>query len=51
MKQHELAVIKNVAQFQGMKKIRRLGHSYEFEQIKNYVIGDDFRSVNWKATS
>lgn len=51
MKQHELAVIKNVAQFQGMKKIRRLGHSYEFEQIKNYVLGDDFRSVNWKATS
>ncbi|MCB0501517.1 MAG: DUF58 domain-containing protein [Bacteroidetes bacterium] len=51
MKQHELAVIKNVAQFQGMKKIRRLGHSYEFEQIKNYVLGDDIRSVNWKATS
>lgn len=50
MKQHELAVIKNVAQFQGMKKIRRLGHSYEFEQIKNYVLGDDIRSVNWNAT-
>ena len=50
MKKHELAAIKNVAQFQGMKKIRRFGHSYEFEQIKNYVLGDDFRSVNWKAT-
>jgi uncharacterized protein (DUF58 family) len=33
-----------------VKKIRRLGHSYEFEQIKNYVQGDDFRSINWKAT-
>lgn len=50
MKKHELIAIKNVAQFQGMKKMRRLGHSYEFEQIKNYVLGDDFRSVNWKAT-
>jgi uncharacterized protein (DUF58 family) len=50
MKRHELAAIRNVVQFHGVKKLRRLGHSYEFEQIKNYVIGDDYRSVNWKAT-
>jgi len=50
MKKHELAAIRNVFQFQGAKKMRRLGHSYEFEQIKNYVQGDDYRSVNWKAT-
>ena len=31
--------------------MRRLGHSYEFEQIKNYVRGDDYRSINWKASS
>ena len=36
---------------EGIKKMRRLGHSYEFEQIKTYVQGDDIRSVNWKATS
>lgn len=35
----------------GIKKIRRLGHSYEFEQIKNYTKGDDIRSINWKASS
>ncbi len=34
----------------GNKKIRKLGHSLEFEQIKEYVRGDDIRSVNWKAT-
>lgn len=51
MKKHELAAIKHAAQFHGLKKIRRLGHSYEFEQIKNYVTGDDIRSINWKATS
>lgn len=34
----------------GIKKIRKLGHSYEFEQIKDYVRGDDYRSINWKAT-
>jgi len=35
----------------GMKKIRKIGHTMEFEQIKNYVIGDDIRTINWKATA
>lgn len=35
----------------GQKKIRRIGHSMEFEQIKNYVKGDDFRTINWKSTA
>jgi uncharacterized protein (DUF58 family) len=34
----------------GIKKYRRLGHSYEFEQIRKYASGDDYRSINWKAT-
>ena len=34
-----------------MKKIRKLGHSMEFEQIKEYVRGDDYRTINWKATA
>lgn len=35
----------------GAKKIRKIGHSLEFEQIKDYVNGDDIRSINWKATA
>ena len=35
----------------GIKKIRKLGHTMEFEQIRDYVQGDDIRSINWKATS
>jgi len=35
----------------GTKKIRRIGHSLEFEQIKEYVSGDDIRTLNWKATA
>ncbi|NOQ74668.1 MAG: DUF58 domain-containing protein [Crocinitomix sp.] len=50
MKQYELKVFAKTA-MSGIKKIRRLGHNNEFEQIKNYVQGDDFRTVNWKATS
>lgn len=35
----------------GVKKLRRLGHSMEFEKIKDYVQGDDVRTINWKATA
>ncbi len=35
----------------GLKKIRRIGHTMEFEQIKDYVTGDDIRNINWKATA
>ncbi|MBN8682037.1 MAG: DUF58 domain-containing protein [Chitinophagales bacterium] len=51
MRRYELRAIKHLAREIGIKKMRRIGHSYEFEQIKNYVEGDDFRSVNWKASS
>ena len=30
---------------------RQLGRSYEFDQIKTYVAGDDYRQLNWKATA
>ncbi|EAQ41483.3 protein of unknown function DUF58 [Polaribacter sp. MED152] len=35
----------------GTKKVRRIGNSLEFEQIKEYVSGDDIRTLNWKATA
>ena len=35
----------------GLKKIRRIGNTMEFEQIKDYVNGDDIRNINWKATA
>jgi uncharacterized protein (DUF58 family) len=51
MKQQELAVLKHPSFMQGDNKNRKLGRSYEFDQIKNYVDGDDTRNINWKATS
>ena len=35
----------------GIKRIRRVGHHTEFEQIKDYVQGDDYRTINWRATA
>jgi uncharacterized protein (DUF58 family) len=51
MKRFSLMAVARIATMRGVKKIRRLGSSYEFDQIRNYVKGDDFRNVNWKATS
>jgi uncharacterized protein (DUF58 family) len=34
----------------GYKQVRKTGHSLEFEQIREFVSGDDIRSINWKAT-
>ncbi|MBT8253117.1 MAG: DUF58 domain-containing protein, partial [Bacteroidia bacterium] len=45
-----LAISNNLYQY-GIKKIRRIGHTMEFEQIKDYVLGDDLRTINWKATA
>ena len=35
----------------GSKRLRKIGHSMEFEQIKEYVHGDDIRTLNWKASA
>nr|WP_155172438.1 DUF58 domain-containing protein [Fulvivirga kasyanovii] len=51
MKKYELKAAMSVTSNFGIKKMRRIGHSYEFEQIKEYTIGDDYKSMNWKATS
>ncbi|MDZ4822401.1 MAG: DUF58 domain-containing protein [Flavobacteriales bacterium] len=51
MKKYELLAFASISTQQGIKRLRRLGHSYEFEQIKQYAQGDDRRSINWKATS
>ncbi|HEU4574066.1 MAG TPA: DUF58 domain-containing protein [Chitinophagaceae bacterium] len=50
MRRYQLLAASNRLQEAGVKRIRRIGHSMEFEQIKEYVPGDDYRTINWKAT-
>lgn len=45
-----LAISDNLTEI-GIKRIRRAGHQTEFEQIKEYVKGDDYRTINWKASA
>lgn len=35
----------------GFRPIRSMGYNMEFEQIKEYVPGDEIRHINWKATA
>ncbi len=51
MRKYEFLAMSNYLTEFGLKKIRRIGHTLEFEQIKNYVVGDDVRTINWKATA
>jgi len=51
MKKLDFLAIDNRLSQPGLKKIRRIGHTMEFEQIKEYVPGDDIRTINWKATA
>ena len=51
LRKYELMALQSEFLLGGIKKIRKLGHTMEFEQIKEYVPGDDIRTINWKATS
>lgn len=51
MRKYALLAISNRLTMYGVKKIRKIGHNQEFDQIKLYTFGDDYRTVNWKATA
>jgi uncharacterized protein (DUF58 family) len=51
MRRYQLMAATNRLQEAGSQRLRKLGQSMEFEQIKEYVRGDDYRNINWKATA
>lgn len=51
MRRYELMAISNRLSEVGVKKIRRIGRHMEFDQIRDYIKGDDIRTINWKATA
>jgi uncharacterized protein (DUF58 family) len=51
IRKYEFLAISNRLTEAGIKKIRRVGQYAEFDQIKEYVKGDDMRTINWKATA
>ncbi len=51
MRKYEIMAHSNRLTEMGVKKQRRVGHTMEFEQIREYVKGDDIRTINWRATA
>ncbi len=51
MKRTEFLLLSKTNLELGLKKVRRPGFNFEFEEIKDYVYGDDIRKINWKATA
>lgn len=51
MRQYQLMAEATQTIQSGNRRIRKIGNSMEFEQIKEYVQGDDVRTLNWKATA
>lgn len=51
MKRFQLMAATHQLQDAGTRRLRKVGQSLEFEQIKEYVTGDDYRTINWKVTA
>jgi uncharacterized protein (DUF58 family) len=51
MRAYELMAASNRLEEMGVKPVRQLGHTMEFDHVREYVVGDDRRAVNWKATA
>ncbi len=51
MRRYQLLAITNQLQEGGSRPLRKIGQSLEFEQIRDYVPGDDYRNINWQATA
>ncbi len=51
LEKYELAAISQNLVLSGQKRMRRIGQSTEFDHIKEYVLGDDPRHINWKASA
>ncbi len=51
LNKYELLAASNRLTDIGIKKIRRIGNATDFDHIKHYVMGDDPRTINYKATA
>ena len=51
IRNRQLLSIENRDKEMGLKHVRRTGSSMEFDTIREYVVNDDYRTINWKATA
>lgn len=51
MRNHHLLMVQKRRLLTGFQKIRQLGVGTEFESIREYNDGDDYRHINWTVTA
>lgn len=51
MRKYELMAVNNRLSDIGINKLRSVGKHTEFDMIKEYIEGDDYRTINWNATA
>jgi uncharacterized protein (DUF58 family) len=51
LRKYELMALADPFSMAGVRKVRRSAQRSEFERIRDYIPGDDRRTVNWKAVA
>lgn len=51
LRKYRLAVYNSKYYQTGKKPFKLLGKGSEFESLRDYVFGDEYRKINWKATA
>lgn len=51
LRKYRLSITNNRQLRQGQRTLRMLGKGTSFESLREYVTGDEYRKINWKATA
>ena len=51
LRNHHLFMVQKRRLLTGLQKVRQLGVGTEFESIREYADGDDYRHINWTVTA
>ncbi|MCX7843192.1 MAG: DUF58 domain-containing protein [Clostridia bacterium] len=51
LRRYTLSALKKSQLIQGVKKVKTYGMGTEFESLREYTEGDDYRKINWLATA
>lgn len=51
LRKYRMSICNNRIFRQGQRNIKMLGRGTSFESLREYVSGDEYRKINWKATA
>lgn len=51
LRKYKLTITNNRLLKQGQRSLKLLGRGTAFESLREYVAGDEYRKINWKATA